>query len=117
MRRIPGVAVHFRRASTVEAGASATRSGSIFVPVSGGRQRGPAGDPSLRPEPGVGVRLLQIDWSAPTLDAFVFGAYPFAMPVTLVTAGQPAGVAGDFLAFARSPQGNTLLRRSLLPTP
>lgn len=67
--------------------------------------------------PGDGVRLLQIDWSAPTLDAFVFGAYPFAMPVTLVTAGQPAGVAGDFLAFARSPQGSTLLRRSLLPTP
>ena len=64
--------------------------------------------------PAEGVRLLQIDWSAPTLDAFRFGTYAPGVPVTLVTTGQPAGLARDFLAFARAAEGSELLGRSVL---
>lgn len=64
-----------------------------------------------------GVRLLAIDWSQPTADAFRFGTYPFGSPLTLVTQGQPAGAAATFLAFARSADGQAVIGRSLLPTP
>lgn len=63
-----------------------------------------------------GMRLLQIDWTTPSVDAFGYGTYPFGIPVTLVTSGQPAGVAADFLRFARG-EGRDLLARSLLPLP
>lgn len=61
-----------------------------------------------------GLRLLQIDWSPPTAEAYAYGTYPYGVPATLVTSGQPAGAAQDFLAFARSEQGRALLGRTLL---
>lgn len=66
---------------------------------------------------GQDVRLLQIDWSPATADAYAFGTYPYGVPVALVTVGQPAGAARDFLAFVRSAAGKALLGRSLMGTP
>ena len=39
-----------------------------------------------------GLRLLPIDWSAPSLDGFQYQTYPYGIPVTLVTSGQGEGV-------------------------
>jgi ABC-type phosphate transport system substrate-binding protein len=63
-----------------------------------------------------GMRLLQIDWTTPSADAFGYGTYPFGIAVTLVTSGQPTGIAADFLRFARG-DGRDLLAHSLLPLP
>ncbi len=64
-----------------------------------------------------GQKLLQIDWSPPTVEAFGYGTYPFGVPMTLVTSGQPSGIAKDFLAFARSGEGRALMGRSVLVMP
>lgn len=64
-----------------------------------------------------GQQLLMIDWGPPTIDAFGLGTYPFGIPVQLVTSGHPAGLASQFLGFARSAKGRAMLGRtlSLLP--
>jgi PBP superfamily domain len=64
-----------------------------------------------------GQQLLMIDWSPPTIEAYGLGTYPFGMPVQLVTSGHPAGLANQFLGFARSAEGRAMLGRtlSLLP--
>lgn len=63
------------------------------------------------------ARLLAIDWCSPSADAFRYGTYPFGAPLTLVTSGQPAGPAAEFLAFARSPAGRTQLAGAMLVAP
>ncbi|MFY9345793.1 MAG: substrate-binding domain-containing protein [Planctomycetota bacterium] len=80
------------------------------------RDGGAVGIVSMTGQPRVdGLKLLPIDWSAPGLDTFQYQTYPYGIPVTLVTSGQPAGAAADFLAFARSPAGRELLARTMLP--
>lgn len=61
-----------------------------------------------------GQRLLQIDWTSPSPEAFGYGTYPFGVPVQLVTSGQPSGLALRFLQFARSEDGVELLGRTLV---
>lgn len=61
-----------------------------------------------------GVRLLQIDWSPPTSEAFAIGSYPHGAPLALVTAGPPTGAAQAFAAFVRSAPGRELLAGRLL---
>ena len=60
-----------------------------------------------------GIKLLQIDWTAPTFDAFCYGTYRYGVPMQLVTSGAPAGEARRFLDFARSEAGRSLLGRAL----
>lgn len=62
-------------------------------------------------------KLLQIDWSPPTPEAFGYGTYPYGIPLQLVSSGQPRGVAAQFLEFARSTAGSELLRRTLVAAP
>lgn len=61
-----------------------------------------------------GVRLLQIDWTPASLDAFEFGTYPYGVPLHVVTAGQPNRVAQQFLTFVCSEDGREFLARTLL---
>ena len=58
-------------------------------------------------------RLLQIDWTDPSPEAFGYGTYPYGIPLQLVTSGQPRDHAALFLEFAQSPEGRELLGRSL----
>jgi hypothetical protein len=82
------------------------------------REPGAIGIVRVTGEPRVdGQRLISIDWSPPTIEAFQYATYPYGIPVTLVTSGQTTGVARDFLDFARSADGRERLSRSLLPTP
>jgi ABC-type phosphate transport system substrate-binding protein len=60
-----------------------------------------------------GVRFVQIDWIAPSADAFEYGTYPFGAPLTLVTSGQPTGAAQQFAAFATTGAGRELLRSAV----
>lgn len=82
------------------------------------REPGAIGIVSVTGQPRVdGLRLLQIDWVAPSADAFAYGTYPFGLPITLVTSGPPSGIAAEFLAFASSDEGRGLLARTMLPAP
>lgn len=56
-----------------------------------------------------GQKLLEIDWTAPSADAFSYGTYPFGAPVQLITAGTPTPRALDFLSYARSDRGRARL--------
>jgi hypothetical protein len=60
-----------------------------------------------------GLKLLQIDWTAPSFDAFHYGTYPYALPLQLVTSGTPTGEALRFLEFGKSDSGRELLGRAL----
>ena len=60
-----------------------------------------------------GQKLIQIDWTPPTPEAFGYGNYPFGIPLQMVTAGQPDRDALDFLAFLESQSGRALLGRTL----
>lgn len=61
-----------------------------------------------------GVKLLPIDWVAPSLETYTYGTYPYAIPFQLITSGAPSDEGERFLAFARSEEGRTLLGRMLL---
>lgn len=62
---------------------------------------------------GAGVRLLAIDGVSPTPAAFASGAYPYGVPLQLVTAGPATGVAQRWIGFAGSPEGRELLGQAL----
>lgn len=64
-----------------------------------------------------GQKLLQIDWTPPTPEAFAYGTYPYGMPLQLVTSGAPGENARRFAEFAASPEGRALLGRTLAFTP
>lgn len=82
------------------------------------REPGAIGIVSVTGQPRVdGLRLLQIDWVAPSADAFAYGTYPFGIPITVVTSGPPSGIAAEFLTFANSDAGRGLLARTMLPAP
>ena len=60
-----------------------------------------------------GLKLIQIDWTPPTPEAFGYGTYPYGVPLQLVTSGHPDRRALGFLDFAESQQGRSLLARTL----
>jgi hypothetical protein len=62
---------------------------------------------------GTGVRVLAIDGVPPSPAAFAGGAYPYGLPVQLVTAGPVAGVAQRWVGFTGSRDGRELLGRTL----
>ena len=64
-----------------------------------------------------GQKLVAIDWCQPSVEAFGYGTYPYGLPVHVITSGQPAGIAEQFVAFARGAEGRELLGRTLLPLP
>ena len=64
-----------------------------------------------------GQKLIQIDWTPPTPEAFGFGTYPYGVPLQLVTSGQPNESARRFLDFVRSAEGRQLLGRNLTFVP
>jgi len=64
--------------------------------------------------PPMGMKLLQIDWTPPSADAFQFGNYPYGTPLNLVTSGKPGNLGRQLLDFAASDDGRELLSRSLL---
>lgn len=64
--------------------------------------------------PPTGMKLLQLDWTPPTADAFQFGNYPYGVPLHVVTTGDPDAFARLFLEFAQSEDGRELLGRTLL---
>jgi phosphate transport system substrate-binding protein len=47
---------------------------------------------------------------APTAENAIDGTYPLARALYMVTAGAPEGVAGDFVEWVRSPEGQRLVR-------
>ncbi|MFO1076488.1 MAG: hypothetical protein U1E73_02040 [Planctomycetota bacterium] len=61
-----------------------------------------------------GVRLLEIDWTPPSLQAFDYGNYPYGVPLHVVTAGPPDRLAAQFLAFATGEDAREFLGRTLL---
>jgi len=65
---------------------------------------------ALEPE----MRLLQIDWTMPSGEAYGYGTYPWAIPVHVVTAGLPEGPALRFVQFLQGDEGRELLGRTLL---
>jgi hypothetical protein len=60
------------------------------------------------------VRLLSIDWNAPTSDTFAYGTYPYGHAVSLVTFGAPSDAARALLEHARCPAGSQVLGRTLV---
>lgn len=78
------------------------------------RNRGAIGVVRVTRAMEVGQKLLQIDWTPPTAEAFGYGAYPYGVPLHLVTSGQPSAMALRFLQFAKSEDGRELLGRTLL---
>jgi phosphate transport system substrate-binding protein len=78
------------------------------------RHRGTIGVVRATVRQPAGLRLLSVDWSPPTAAAHANGNYPYAIPVHLVTPGQPTGRALEFLQYLQSPAGRDLLGRTLL---
>ena len=68
----------------------------------------------VQDQPPVGMRLVQIDWTAPTLAAFDFGTYPFGVTLNLVTSGQPDERTQRFLELLLTGDDHTLLGHTLL---
>lgn len=63
---------------------------------------------------GEGVRAVPIVTDdgravAPTAESALDGSYPLSRPLLIYTAGEPRGVAADFIAWARSPDGQRLV--------
>lgn len=63
------------------------------------------------------LQTVAVDWTAPSVDAFGHGTYPYGVPLQLVTYGPQDVHARRFLDFARSPEGRTHLGRNLTLTP
>lgn len=61
-----------------------------------------------------GQRVLDINWTSPSLEAFRYGTYPFGVPVQLITTGEGAAAAAPFLRFARTAAGREHLGRHLM---
>lgn len=63
-----------------------------------------------------GMRLLQIDWNPPSVEAFANGFYPFGLPIVMATAGEPTAMAANFAAWARTGAGKELLALAIQAT-
>ena len=60
-----------------------------------------------------GQKLLQIDWTPPTPEAFGYGTYPYGIPLQLITSGRHDEHAMNFVRFAASAEGRAMLSRTL----
>ncbi len=49
---------------------------------------------------GVPIRLLSLDGVDPSIGTVTDGSYPLSRPLSLVTRGEPAGLASTFITFA-----------------
>jgi ABC-type phosphate transport system substrate-binding protein len=56
------------------------------------------------------VQVIAVDGQLPTEQAVISGAYPFVATEYLYTAGEPAGLAADYLRFLTSPAETAALR-------
>lgn len=64
------------------------------------------------------LRVLSLDGVAPTEPNVRAGRYRFVKSLAFVSLGEPQGLAAAFVAFARSPEGVEVTRRSgYLPLP
>lgn len=59
-----------------------------------------------------GIRLLTIDGVAPTEGTIADGSYPFTAEFYAATIGPPSGETQRFIDWIRSPEGQTLVRRT-----
>ena len=57
------------------------------------------------------IKLLTVDGVAASSKTVSSGNYPIARPLSLVTRGQPTGVAKEFIDFALSPQVADIVRK------
>ena len=55
------------------------------------------------------VFALAVDGTSPTPEAIASGAYPISRPLNLLTDGEPAGMAAEFIEFMLGPEGQALL--------
>lgn len=60
---------------------------------------------------GVPIRLLPMRGVAASVDNVRNGSFPLSRQLNFVTAGPPAGLAADFIAFARSPAAHADIQR------
>ena len=60
------------------------------------------------------VKLVPIDWVAPSADTFLYQTYPYGIPVQVITTGNPSPQAQRFLDFAASEDGREVLSRDLI---
>lgn len=77
------------------------------------RQEGAIGIVRVTDQAMTGVKLVQVDWCPPTVEAFDYGTYPFGIAVQLVTSGPVAGDARRFLDFVRGDPARELLAGKL----
>ncbi|MBL8511435.1 MAG: phosphate ABC transporter substrate-binding protein [Betaproteobacteria bacterium] len=62
------------------------------------------GSAEFEVEQGAALKLLPLDGVAATTDNVRNGKFPLSRPLNLVTKGEPAGLARQFIDFARSPK-------------
>ncbi|MBM4015707.1 MAG: metalloregulator ArsR/SmtB family transcription factor [Planctomycetes bacterium] len=67
------------------------------------------GSAELELQHGTAIRMVALDGVAASRDAVRAGRFPLQRPLTLVTRGEPAGLAAEFIRFTRSPEGAALL--------
>lgn len=56
------------------------------------------------------VKMLTIDGVAPTYENIANGSYPYVRPLFIYLGASPTPEAQDFVDFARSPQGQAVIR-------
>lgn len=61
-----------------------------------------------------GMKLLQIDWTLPTADAYRYGTYRYGVPVHLISNGVASSLGQRLLNFTNSANGSELLNHKLL---
>ncbi|HJT21130.1 MAG TPA: substrate-binding domain-containing protein [Nitrospira sp.] len=68
-------------------------------------------------EDGIPIRVLTIDHVEPGEPTVASGEYPLRRPVLLLTPQQAEALTDSFLAFVRSPEGQSLIRTMYVPVP
>ena len=61
------------------------------------------------------VKAIQIESVTPTTDNVKNKTYPIARPFIITTKGEPSGVAGDFVDFILSAEGQSVVAASYIP--
>lgn len=63
------------------------------------------------------VKALEVDGRAPTVANVIAGAYPIAMPLYVITRGDPTGATKKFVDFLLGPRGQEVVKRERLASP